>query len=89
MKKYKFKIFLIKNGQSNSKLISDGFWEELKKDSFKAARNELIRIAETDRNGNNDAEINESIERITNGYNQYFYDNCHYSTFVFSKNFKN
>lgn len=87
VKKYLFKIFHKKAGQSdaNAKMIIDGIWVTSKQEAFADGRKELIRIAECDRNGNNDSEINDIIASINAGRSNFNYDTNYYSISVVSK----
>lgn len=50
-----------------------------KDDLLEDGKNELIRIAECDKHGDNDQEIDDAIGEIKKGWNKYSYDNYIFS----------
>lgn len=83
-KEYTVKMYKKKAG-SNPIFSHDFFGGFDKKEAFQAGRDELIKFAEFDRNGNNDEEIDDCINSINNGRDNYYYDQTIWSFKVFSK----
>jgi len=91
-KEYRARFYDKKDGTSDS---SNGrYTHEIycgsddKKEAFLVAREELARMAECRRNGDNDEEVDDDIESIKNGFNSYWYDQRTRHFVMFSKKIK-
>ena len=92
-KEFSIKIYSKKAGAHYQNFFSEIWSGYSKKDAFKEAREELIRIANCDiargLSEESEADILDEIKSIENGSDNYRYDQTTFSFKVFSKKIKN
>ena len=91
-KEFTIKIYNYKAGERFLNFIREIWSGNDKKEAFKEAREELVRIANCDLAGGrseaSENEILEEIKSIENGSDNYYFDQITYSFKVFSKKAK-